>query len=267
MRSKANFKSHPIHPMLVAFPVAFIFGAVVSDVAGVFGEWELLWSMGAYLSIAAVVTGLAAGVAGFLDYLYVVPPKSSGKRRATWHMVVNVLALAAIAAGWFFRDWETLRPATVAVLLEAVSAALVTCGGWMGGTLVYRNQIGVDHRYAHAGKWREVTADGRPGELAAVEGASQLKPGQMMLVHAGERRIVVARTDQGYAAFDDRCTHRGASLADGTLACTTVTCPWHGSQFDVTNGAVQAGPTEEPISTYRVEASNGRVQLMIPASG
>ena len=265
MRSKAHFKSHPIHPMLVAFPIAFMTGAPAFDAAGLLGDWPTAWTVGAYMSVAAVVTGLAAGIPGFIDYLYVIPPNSSAKKRATQHMIVNVAALAVMAVGWAFRDWDSLRPTWFAVALEAAALATVSVGGFLGGTLVFRNQIGVDHRYAHAGKWREQTLAGRAGESVVIEGAKELKPGQMMLLHAGGHRIVFARTDDGYAAFDDHCTHRGGPLADGVLACGTVCCPWHGSQFDVHDGSVQAGPAEKKIPTYRVEDSAREVRLVLPA--
>jgi uncharacterized membrane protein/nitrite reductase/ring-hydroxylating ferredoxin subunit len=264
MRSKANLKSHPIHPMLVGFPIAFIYGAAGFDIAGMLGSWNTAWSVGACLSVAAVVSGLAAGAAGFIDYLYVVPPRSSGKRRATWHMVVNVTALAVIALGWLFRDWDTYRPQVITLLCEVASLGLVSWGGWMGGTLAYRNQIGVDHRYAQAGKWREQVIDGQPGTMALIEGAETLKAGQMMLVRVGDQRIVVARTENGFAAFDDHCTHRGGSLADGVLACETVCCPWHGSQFSVTDGSVKAGPAEQSISVFKIEHADGQVRLQLP---
>ena len=67
----------------------------------------------------------------------------------------------------------------------------------------------------------------------------------MKLVHAGDKRIAVARTEKGYAAFQDRCTHRGGPLSDGVLICGTVQCPWHGSQFDVHTGEVKCGPADE----------------------
>jgi nitrite reductase/ring-hydroxylating ferredoxin subunit/uncharacterized membrane protein len=264
MRSKAHFQTHPIHPMLVAFPIAFMTGAPAFDAAGLLGEWPTAWTAGAYMSIAAVITGLVAGVPGFIDYLYVIPPNSSAKKRATQHMVVNVVALAVMAGGWAFRDWDSLQPAWIAVALEAASLAIVSVGGFLGGTLVYRNQIGVDHRYAHAGKWREQTLEGGAGESVAVAGANELKPGQMMLLHVNGRRIVFARTDDGFAAFDDHCTHRGGSLADGVLACGLVACPWHGSQFNVADGSVVAGPAEKAIGTYQVEDSPGEVRLVLP---
>jgi nitrite reductase/ring-hydroxylating ferredoxin subunit len=145
-----------------------------------------------------------------------------------------------------------------------VGFGFVCFGGWLGGTLVYRNQIGVDHRYADAGKWYEQDVTAGQGEHIVVAKCDELKAGQMKLLHVNDRRIVLARTDEGYCAFDDRCTHRGGPLSDGVLACKTVTCPWHGSQFDVTNGSLKAGPAEEKINTWTVEESGGEVRLKVP---
>jgi nitrite reductase/ring-hydroxylating ferredoxin subunit len=72
---------------------------------------------------------------------------------------------------------------------------------------------------------------------------------------------VLARTEQGYVAFHDRCTHRGGSLAGGVMIGGVVQCPWHGSQFDCRSGAVRGGPAEEPIHTYSVREENGQILL------
>lgn len=223
--------------------------------------WPGLWSAGAYLSLAAVGSGLLAAVPGLIDYLYAVPPRNSGKSRATQHALVNGSALLAFALGWLFRDTATLQPGWGTLALEGVGALLILWGGWLGGTLVYRNPIGVDHRYAHAGKWKEQAVDGRPGEPVVVARADELKVGQMKLLHVGGRRVVLARTEEGYVAFDDRCTHRGGPLADGALICGTVACPWHGSQFDTGTGAVKAGPAKQPIAIYPVEQAGDEVRL------
>jgi nitrite reductase/ring-hydroxylating ferredoxin subunit/uncharacterized membrane protein len=264
MRSHAHIAGHPLHPLMIAFPVAFTVGALVADIVGLLGRWPSFWTCGAYMSIAAVVTGLAAGVPGTIDYLYAIPPNSSGKKRGFLHMIVNVTALTAFAIGWAFRDWTTLEPKIGAVILELIGVGLVSCGGWLGGTLVYRNQIGVDHRYAGAGKWKEQVLTARPGEQVVVAKADELKVNQMKLLRINERRIVLARTDDGYCAFNDGCSHRGGPLSDGALACKTVQCPWHGSQFDVTTGQVKAGPAESAILTYPVETSGGEVRLRLP---
>jgi len=75
------------------------------------------------------------------------------------------------------------------------------------------------------------------------------------------KRIVLARTAKGYAAFSDGCTHKGGSLADGAMICGTVQCPWHGSQFDVSTGAVKAGPAEKGIDVYTVRERDGEIFL------
>ena len=66
-----------------------------------------------------------------------------------------------------------------------------------------------------------------------------------------------------FYAFGDTCTHRGCSLAEGELEATIVTCPCHGSQFDVTTGEVLRGPAVEPVRSYpaRVESGVLRVDL------
>jgi nitrite reductase/ring-hydroxylating ferredoxin subunit/uncharacterized membrane protein len=263
MRSKASIKSHPLHPILVSFPVAFGVAAPLADVMGLLGDSPAIWVVGAYASVATVVTGLVAAVPGLIDYLFVVPPKSSAKKRATYHMIVNVIALSIMAASWAFRNWESFEPRPLAVLLEFGSIGFMTVGGWLGGTLVYRNQIGVDHRYAEAGKWQEQYVEVDSAGYATVEDAKQLETDQMMLIHVDGKRIVLARKEKGFAAFADSCTHKGGSLAGGMMTCGTVMCPWHGSQFDVSSGAVKAGPAKEPITAYDVDESGGKVRIAV----
>jgi nitrite reductase/ring-hydroxylating ferredoxin subunit len=194
-----------------------------------------------------------------------VPPRSSGKKRATKHMLVNLGAVILFAAAWAVRGNSDALPSMTVLVCEGIAIALLTAGGWMGGVLVSRNQIGVDHRYARSGKWKEERIQPSQGQSAVVARADELQIDQMKLVHFSGRRIVLARTDAGYVAFDDRCTHRGGSLAAGVMIGGVVQCPWHGSQFDCRTGAVKAGPTETPIDTYRVTEEQGQVKLRLPA--
>jgi nitrite reductase/ring-hydroxylating ferredoxin subunit/uncharacterized membrane protein len=262
VRSKVQVRGHPLHPMLIPFPLAFLTGAFAADVAGTLLDVEGLWITAYYLSIGGVAMGVLAAVPGLIDYRYVVPPRSSGKRRATMHLLVNVAALLLFALAWIVRGAAEIPPDPATLLVEGIAVALLLMGGWMGGTLVYRNQIGIDHRYAEAGKWKEARVPRRAGE-AVVADADELQVDQMKLLRVGERRIVLARTEEGYVAFDDRCTHRGGSLAGGLMSCGTVHCPWHGSQFDVRSGEVRAGPATEPIGTYAVRQEGGKVHLVL----
>ena len=250
MRTQASVKGHPIHPALIVYPFAFLtgsFGFTLASRASRNGQMRVVTD---YLIPTGVVTGLIAAVPGALDYFNSVPPKSSGKERATKHALLNVSALGLFTASWLLG--RSHRRWTLPMLLQGLGTAALGIAGYMGGTLVYRNQIGVDHRYANAGKWQEESRD-HSGSRALVSAAADLELNQMKLVHAGDRRIAVARTERGYAAFQDRCTHRGGPLSDGVVICGTVQCPWHGSQFDVHTGEVKCGPATDAISTYPIE--------------
>jgi nitrite reductase/ring-hydroxylating ferredoxin subunit len=102
-----------------------------------------------------------------------------------------------------------------------------------------------------------------PGQWIVVAREDELQPDQMKLLRVNSERLVLARTNEGYAVFEDRCSHRGGSLAGGVLICGTVQCPWHGSQFDVRSGEVKAGPAKAAIRTRPLDISNGEVRLQI----
>lgn len=260
MKSRAQLKSHPIHPILVSFPIAFFTGAFLSDVIFAVTNREFFGQMAYYLTAGGIGFALLAAIPGIIDYVSVVPPQSSAKKRATKHALLNVGMLLIFTTAFLLRR-TTDTDILVILLLEGVAVVLMTIAGWLGGTLVYRNQIGVDHRYADAGRWKEetITAEGR----IELKDLHELGINQMKLLHVDGKRIVIGRTESGFVAFDDHCTHRGGSLADGALICGTVQCPWHGSQFDVKTGAVNAGPAKEPIPTYRIESSEGNYFLLV----
>lgn len=236
-------------------------GAFVFDLAGVFMDAPRLWTTGAHLAVAGVGTGLIAAVPGLVDLIYTVPPNSSGKKRAIKHMLLMVSAMVLFAVARWLRGDSVNEPDTVLLGIEGIGVLVLMIGGWHGGTLVSRNQVSVDHRYANAGKWKEQSVVPPTGNEPVVVDVAGLEIDQMRLLHVGNKRIVVGRTANGYAAFDDRCTHRGGSLAGGTMICGTVQCPWHGSQFDVSTGEVKAGPAKEKISTYRVEANASKLRI------
>lgn len=254
MRSRAHYKSHPIHPALIPFPFAFLTGALIFDAIGVIRSAPAFWTTGAHLAVAGIAAGLIAAVPGAIDYFYTVPPASSGKKRATQHAIGNVSALVLFTAACLARG-PGYEPGIATLSLEFIGAAVLGYSGWLGGTLVTRNLISVDHRYANAGKWQEAELTAERGKPLIVGHVDDLKIGQMKLLHVNGQRLVLARTPKGYAAFDDRCTHRGGSLAAGVLVDESVHCLWHGSQFHCPTGAVTCGPAKAAIRVYEVQES------------
>lgn len=257
MKSTAHLKGHPLHTILVPFPIAFLTGTVIFGWLGYINQNPDYWKTAGYLEIAGLISGLIAALPGLVDFLRTVPPRSSAKDRAAKHALLNLSMLllffmAALKRDTLFSTWV--------VLFESAGFVLMMMAGWMGGTLVVRNQIGVNPRYAEAGKWKEKRLSIQNGRIEAAT-IDELKTDQMMLLHIQGHRIVLARTETGYVAFDDRCSHRGGSLAGGAMICGTVQCPWHGSQFDVKTGQVKAGPGTESIKTFPVIEQNGKVYL------
>lgn len=259
MRSTANIKSHPLHPILVSFPIAFFTGTFLFDMLWLIYDNNNFRLTANYLIIAGIAGGLLAAIPGIIDYIYTVPPESSAKKRASKHGLINTTMIIIFAIALWYRQKEDAN-ASIIIALEAVGLVLIFIAGWLGGTLVYRNEIGVDRRYAHAGKWNEARLKNAQGEIE-VAATNELKIDQMKLIHINDKRIIIAKTETGFVAFDDRCTHKGGSLAGGSMICGTVQCPWHGSQFDVNTGKVKAGPAKESIKTYTVSERDGKVYL------
>lgn len=89
--------------------------------------------------------------------------------------------------------------------------------------------------------------------LVRIGKAGEVVDGQMHVFDVAGTNVNVAKADGRLYAFDDTCTHMGCSLANGELEGTTVTCACHGSQFDVTSGAVLRGPAQRPVRSRAVE--------------
>lgn len=260
MRSKVHIKGHPLHPILVGFPIAFFVGAFLSDIILVITDRIFFSQMAGYLLTGGIFFTVIAAIPGVIDYFYIVPPESSAMKRATKHAILNFSMLFIFTMALLMRRNNDIN-FYIILLLELSGVIILMISGWLGGTLVHRNQIGIDHRYAGAGKWQEETinADGRI-ELKEI---TTLKVNQMKLLKVNDKRIVLGRTESEFVAFDDHCTHRGGTLADGVMICGTVQCPWHGSQFNVNTGRVKAGPATEPIKTYKIEGADSKFYLRL----
>lgn len=263
MRTKISIQGHAVHQMLIPFPAAFLTGSLIFDLIGRLLNDGTFWQTGFYIGFAGIVMGLVAAVPGFLDFMLSVPPESTANKRALKHMSIMVTTLIIFGISLYLRKRPETMPENVPLILEAIGAAALTMGAWMGGTLVNRNFIGPDPRYANSGKWKEADINRTPENELVVADADELKIDQMKLIKVDGKRIALGRTEDGYAAFDDHCTHRGGPLAGGVMICSTVQCLWHGSQFNVKTGQVKAGPAKESIKTYNVEVRNGKVILKI----
>jgi 3-phenylpropionate/trans-cinnamate dioxygenase ferredoxin component len=100
-------------------------------------------------------------------------------------------------------------------------------------------------------------------EFATGAKDGDIAEGQLAKFEVNGIDVAVANVDGTLYAFGDACTHAQCSLAEGELEGTTVTCPCHGSQFDVTSGAVQHPPATEPVPSFPVRTDGDEIKIQI----
>ncbi|HEY7125379.1 MAG TPA: non-heme iron oxygenase ferredoxin subunit [Ktedonobacterales bacterium] len=93
--------------------------------------------------------------------------------------------------------------------------------------------------------------------------ASDIGEGKLKQVQIAGAKVAIAHVAGSFYALGDTCTHLGCSLSAGKLEGTAVTCPCHGSRFDVTSGAVLRGPARKPEPSHRVEVRDGALWLEV----
>jgi nitrite reductase/ring-hydroxylating ferredoxin subunit len=101
------------------------------------------------------------------------------------------------------------------------------------------------------------------GEFRRVARADDIPTGKMMHVELDQQDIVLCRTQEGWFAVQNVCTHAYARLHEGRLRGSRLICPFHGASFDCRNGAVLGPPAVVPLKTYRVRISDGYVEVAV----
>ena len=147
MESKAKFLGHPIHQMLIVFPLGLLITSVIFDVLHWItgdGKWS---DMAYYLIAAGIVGGLLAAIFGLIDWL-ALPDNTRAKQVGALHGVGNVLVIGLFALSWLLRREAPADPRRLAYVLSFLGMALGGVTAWMGGELVDRLAVGV-HRGAH----------------------------------------------------------------------------------------------------------------------
>lgn len=143
-RSKAAIAGHPLHPMVVPLPIAFLLTTLVADAAfhltgDSFWARLALWTLG-----AGLVTGLVAGLLGAIDFATVRRARASS---AGWiHAVGNSLALLLSTGNLVYRFKVPDDTEPTGLMLSVAVAVILVITAWAGGELVYRQGIGVDRR-------------------------------------------------------------------------------------------------------------------------
>lgn len=142
VQSTVAIAGHPLHPLLVTFPIAFLSGAAGADL----GYWlthDPFWARAAiWLIGAGFISGLVEAVAGMSDFLRIDRVR---KRSAGWiHMTGNITAMVLTSINWALR-WNNVEGAIlpIGLIISTIVASLLAIGGWFGAELIYRHKVAV----------------------------------------------------------------------------------------------------------------------------
>ena len=142
MKTPASVRDHPIHPMLLVFPIALWIFSFVCDVIYHAGSHNMLWKDIAFYSIAGGIIGaLLAAIPGFIDYLSIVDARV--KKIATTHMVLNLCVTALFIFNLGIRYNAMPSSDFLGVALSIIGILVLAVSGWLGGSMVYQHRVGV----------------------------------------------------------------------------------------------------------------------------
>ena len=144
MESKVKLLGHPVHPMLIVFPLGLLAAAVIFDILYFLTGNTGLATVSFWNIAGGLLGGLLAAVFGFLDWL-AIPGGTRAKQIGLMHGGGNLIVVVLFAASWLLRLGRVdYLPDLLPFVLEVAGVALALVTAWLGGELVDRLRVGVD---------------------------------------------------------------------------------------------------------------------------
>jgi nitrite reductase/ring-hydroxylating ferredoxin subunit/uncharacterized membrane protein len=233
---------HPLHPVLTDVPLGAWTVATVLDLAG-----RDTRSQGRAAD-AAIGIGLAgavgAAVTGMTDWQHTADEE---RRVGLLHALLNISATALYATSLALR----LRGArTAGRSIGGLGFAVALGAAYLGGHLVYRKRIGVDH--APHPDW---------GDFVTALPEPELRESVPRRVDVRGVPVVLIRRAGRIHALADSCAHLGGPLSEGEADDVAIRCPWHGSRFALDDGAVLEGPSTFAQPCFDVRVRAGQIEV------
>jgi nitrite reductase/ring-hydroxylating ferredoxin subunit/uncharacterized membrane protein len=248
-----SFLGHSTHGLLTDAAVGAVTALLVLDgVAVLFGAGGSGFETASLVVLGfGALSAWGAVLAGLTDH----KDTASGDERnmATLHGLINIVAtigytiafVVRLAGGVGAGRWISL-----------VAFLLLASGAFIGGHLVYKYGVMVNHNAFSGGR--------RAKEFTPILAAAELPEETPTKAALGPTNLVLVRRGDLVYALKATCTHAGGPLAEGTLKDDTITCPWHGSVFRLSDGAVRHGPAQTREIAYRARISEGQVEVQGP---
>lgn len=231
---------HPLHPAVTDIPVGCWTATLVLDLAGAERGADVALKAGVAGAVAAAVTGAAQ----WQD----LQNQEEAKRVGTMHALLNNVALSLYLGSWVARS-RGARP--LGVILSTTGYGIASVSAHLGGHLAYHLGIGVAHDAFEA----------PPEEWVDVASTTELEEGVPKRVRAKNQPVMLLKVGDEIFATTATCSHLGGPLNKGKVEGTCVECPWHGSVFDVRDGAVIHGPATTAIHSYETRVEGDRISV------
>jgi len=145
MRTPASLAKHPIHPMLVVFPIGLWIFSLVCDLIGTSIATTGIWfTVALYTMIGGLIGALAAAVPGLIDLLFYQGGAPPVKKLALTHMTTNLTAVVLYAVNiWLRMSGQSMK---VPIVLSIIGVCMIAVSGWLGGQMVHVYGVGVETR-------------------------------------------------------------------------------------------------------------------------
>jgi nitrite reductase/ring-hydroxylating ferredoxin subunit len=236
---------HPLHPVLTDIPIgSWTAAAVLDALEQATGNRAL--GRGADAAIGLGIIGaLGAAITGLTDWRHT---DGRARRVGLAHGLLNTGALALYTTSMILRQLEARRAGRGVAALGYVVA---NAAAYLGGHLVFGEQIGVDHTAAQV----------PPAEFVPVLPEAELPENELRQVLAHGMPVLLLRRGDRIDAMAGTCSHLGGPLAEGSLEDRSVVCPWHGSRFALDSGAVLNGPATFPQPSFETRVRDGQIEV------
>src|SRR5215211_3422597 len=225
---------HALHPVLTDVPIGTWTSALLLDCVGgrpARPAADRLIGIG----LLAALPTVAAGASDWADS---TAGNAAVRRVGLVHATGNGIAATLFAASLVARRRGARAPGR---LLALAGGAAMATGGYLGGHLSMARGIGVD----------ETAFDLPPDDWTDVLAEGELAEGRPRAVRVDAINVMVVRDRGEVRALTDRCAHRGGPLHEGEVRDGCVTCPWHGSTFDLRDGSLVRGPAAYPQPAWQ----------------
>jgi len=239
---------HPLHPVFTDIPVGAWTAALVLDALETLSGAEEC-GKAADLAIGVGLIGAAgAAVTGLTDWSETDEP---GRSIGLVHGAMNVIATSLYTASWIMRKRRRSRDSGVA--LSMLGYAVASAAGYLGGHLVFGEQLGVDHTATAGNK--------KPEDWVAVFADRSLRHDTPTRVEADGVAVLLVKRGDRIFAITETCPHLGGPLSEGKLVGDAIQCPWHNSELALEDGHVVNGPTTFPARCFDVRVRDGQIEV------